>query len=376
METIYRDYAPKGVDFYYVYKALAHPELNGYITPFSLDERLMHIKEAKRTIGSEITWVCDTMANDVKHALGSAPNSEFIMDPEGKVAERRLWSRPEELRSDLERLVGPVENPTRVSDLDLRVEPPPKVASSGIVSRVQLPGRMRPIQFQPKPARQPFYAKLRAEVDQGLLRGSKGKLYLGFFLDPLYGVHWNNLVDPVKYEIKAPDGIVVSPTKGVGPRVKDASDIDPREFLLEVEKTTESDEPLQLTVRYYGCNDAEGWCVPVTQEYVIFLKPDPDGGSRMNPRGPGRGRRGSGSPMAMGGSGGGPGTQGGRGRRPDPEQMMQRLDANGDGKVTQEEVPEQMSRFLERMDQDGDGVVTREEISEAGPPPGGRQPIQ
>jgi len=33
------DYAPKGVKFYYMYKALAHPELDGYVNPFTLKIR-------------------------------------------------------------------------------------------------------------------------------------------------------------------------------------------------------------------------------------------------------------------------------------------------------------------------------------------------
>ena len=61
---MYRDYAPKGVKFYYIYKALAHPENDGYVRPVSLQERLLHIKEAKRTLGSEITWLADSISNE------------------------------------------------------------------------------------------------------------------------------------------------------------------------------------------------------------------------------------------------------------------------------------------------------------------------
>ena len=89
METIYRDYAPQGVNFYYIYKTLAHPELDGYIEPFTLEERLMHVKEAQRTLGSEITWISDSMSNDLKHALGDSPNSEFVVDPAGKIVRLR-----------------------------------------------------------------------------------------------------------------------------------------------------------------------------------------------------------------------------------------------------------------------------------------------
>ena len=92
METIYRDYAPKGVKFYYLYKSLAHPGLMGYVGPVTLKERLMQIQEAKRTLGMEIPWLCDTMGNDLKHAIGDASNSEYVLDPQGKIVRARDWS--------------------------------------------------------------------------------------------------------------------------------------------------------------------------------------------------------------------------------------------------------------------------------------------
>ncbi len=48
-----------------------------------------------------------------------------------------------------------------------------------------------------------------------------------------------------------------------------------------------------------------------------------------------------------------------------PEEMLERLDADRDGKVTQNEVPEREQGFVERFDHDGDGVVTRDEIVDA-----------
>ena len=87
--------------FVYLYKALAHPELNGYVNPVTLEERLAHIEEAKRTLGSEIPWIADTMTNDLKHAIGDRPNSEYLLDPEGKVLRGRAWINPSQLRKDL-----------------------------------------------------------------------------------------------------------------------------------------------------------------------------------------------------------------------------------------------------------------------------------
>ena len=132
-----RDYAPKGVKFFYIYKALAHPETNGYVAPFDLKERLLHVKEAKKKLGTKFSWICDTMKNDLKHALGDCPNSEFVIDPRGRVVRKRVWSRPAELRRDLEKLVGRVDKPTRVGDLNLPRLRPAEQARKGVVPRLQ-----------------------------------------------------------------------------------------------------------------------------------------------------------------------------------------------------------------------------------------------
>ena len=130
--------------FYYLYKALAHPELDGYVTPFTLKERLMHVAEAERTLGSEITWLADTMENDAKHALGDSPNSEFVFDKEGRLVTKRLWSDPEALREDLAKLAGSVKTPTRVSDLDMKTQPKREGAAKNVVLRLEVPGGCNP----------------------------------------------------------------------------------------------------------------------------------------------------------------------------------------------------------------------------------------
>ena len=80
---------------------------------------MAHVKEAQRTLGSKFTWICDAIDNPIKHAMGNAPNSEFVIDREGKLLRKRSWSNAAALRADLEELVGTVvnaEKPRRSAD--------------------------------------------------------------------------------------------------------------------------------------------------------------------------------------------------------------------------------------------------------------------
>jgi len=266
------DYQPKGVEFFYIYKPLAHPEYENYISPFTIQERLMHVMEAKRRLGSSITWLADTMDNAYHEVVGLTPNSELVIDPNGVVVARRAWSNPEALRRDLERLVGPIDNETQISDLDLPMQEPIGTVAKGIVPRVERPEGMMPMNVEPvlETSRTPFYTKLRVEGTPELYKTGSGTMYLGFHLDPLYRVHWNNEAPPMQYEITAPEGVTISPAKGTGAHPEDNADADPREFLLEVS----ADEPgkeFNIEVRYYACDDALTFCVPVKQEYSVAL---------------------------------------------------------------------------------------------------------
>ena len=278
METVKVDYAPKGVDFYYIYKPLAHPEFNNYVVPVNLEERLMHIEEAKRVLGSSITWLADTMDNVWHEVMANTPNSELILDPEGRVVVRRTWSDPVALRQDLEGLVGAVDHPTAIADLNLPAQPRMPAVAKGIVPRVELPPGMASIQVDPdlEATDIPFYVKIRAEGDPGLLQNGVGTMYLGFHLDPLYNVHWNNEAGPVTFNFSVPDGVTMTPSSGVGPEVDAPADADPREFLLQVDART-LEEPLDLEVFYFACDDALTFCIPVKQNYQISLARDNHG---------------------------------------------------------------------------------------------------
>lgn len=68
---------------------------------------------------------------------------------------------------------------------------------------------------------------------------------------------------------------------------------------------------------------------------------------------------------------GGPRGQGGG--RPDPAEMFNRLDKNTDGKVTRDEAPERMAQHFDELDKNSDGALTPDELKRpGGGGPGGR----
>lgn len=274
MEAVYRDYKDKNVNFYFVYKALAHPQGNGFVRPTTIKERLMHVEAAKKSLGTSIPWLADTMDNAFKHAMGNSNNAEFVIGPDGKIVRMRDWSNAEVLRADLAEFVGSIENPTKPRDLRLKTNYQRTKVARGVVQRVRPQTRMTAYKVETIQAGHPAYVKLRAEGD------GRGGLYLGFFTDPIHAVHWNNQAGPVQ--------VVVNGETSVGPKVAVKADADPREFLVKVGK-----EPVKITLKYVACDDKETWCKQLTQEFVVTLGTDPDAGRVSGQPGAG-GRRGFG----------------------------------------------------------------------------------
>jgi hypothetical protein len=336
LEAIYRDYAPKKVQFYFVYKALAHPERNGILQPITLEERLLQAREAPKRLGNTIPFLVDAIDNRLKHELGDRNNSEFIVDPEGKIVRKRTWSDPEQVRKDLEVLVGKVDKITKPEDLILKVgKVPASVAAKGVIQKIPRTG-LSAIVAEPRIEKgSVFYAKLRAEAATAVIEGSKGKLYLGFHLDPFLGAHWNNLKKPLRFELEIPDGVKLSMKSGESPKLNVEKDVDPREFLLDVEAWPEN-KTVRLTVTYAACTDDA--CHEVSQVYELRRQSDRDGGRAV--------------------SGGGF-----RGRS--PEEIVKQLmegDKNKDGKLTKDELPLNLQSRFEEFDLNKDGILDKDEI--------------
>ena len=240
------------MDFYFVYKALAHPQGNGFVRPTTIEERLLHVKAAKKALGTTIPWLADSMDNAFKHAMGDRPNSEFLIGPEGTVIGMQDWSSAERLRETLTKLVGAVENPTNPNDLKMVTRIDKTEVARGVVERVRPESGMTAFKVDTaQPEANPAYIKLRAEGD------GNGKMYLGFFVDPIHRVHWNNLAGPVQVEVNG--------KKHMGPKVSEKADADPREFIVDVDSGA-----VEITLTYVACDDKETWCNRLTQTLSLI----------------------------------------------------------------------------------------------------------
>jgi Ca2+-binding EF-hand superfamily protein len=373
VEAVHRDYATKGVKFYYVYRALAHPENNGIIKPFSLKERLMHIGEARQRLKTQVPWLADNMNNDFKRTIGNTNNSEFVLDPEGRIVHMQMWSNGDRLRVALQEHVGPVAKPTTVTELGIPIFQMRPNTHGTVLPRIEVPGIMVPLKIEPKQNGQPFYVKLRAEAEQSVLEKGSGKIYLGFHIDPIHNTHWNNLAKPLHFDIKASSPTKVTPASGNAPKLKIESDSDPREFLISLENANPN-APLDLTVYYFACSDDPAWCNQVEQEYSIHLARDEFGGAvfgrtfvpggpfRGGPSWEGQGQRGSGRPLSGFGGQRPQATRPNGAGPPNAEAIFSRFDRNSDGKLTENEVPAGLWQRLRNTDANNDGAITPEEF--------------
>jgi hypothetical protein len=101
---------------------------------------------------------------------------------------------------------------------------------------------------------------------------------------------------------------------------------------------------LNVTVRYYACDDAQTFCVPVTQRYQVRLASDPDGGSRRAPPAPEASRARAGTAF-----------------RDSREMVIRFFDADGNRSISSDEIEAAPDR-LRRLDRNGDGNVDRSEL--------------
>ena len=348
IEAAARDYYPLGVHFHYLYRLLTHPENHGYIKPFKQQERARQASIAKQLLYTQVPWLVDDMGNEAATDLAQDPaNNVFLFSGDGT----ELYAGPIEdakaLRAALAEVAGSVDVPTEAGALPNTELPPFKPLEEKFSPRVKvsMAARFLPLETTPLDSKAPYYVKLRAEGNQELLASGNGKMYLGFHIDPLYQVAWNNMGDPMKYAIKVPEG-VVAPSINTAQRVTaQATDAEPREFIIEARKLDLS-KPLTIQVNYSVHSLASRKNIDVSQQYMVYLQPDRFGGQVI-------GRQLSSPKRNVATPSGGAGNA--------YTMMLRRFDLDRNGKLSNDEVIGNLRNRFGEADANNDGFVTEKE---------------
>jgi hypothetical protein len=85
----------------------------------------------------------------------------------------------------------------------------------------------------------------------------------------------------MRFRLELPEGTSAEPREAEGPKVEVPADADPREFLVQIQNW--KSQPIKLHVDYFACNDEQGWCKQIHQEYELVLQADRDGGTVRRP---------------------------------------------------------------------------------------------
>ncbi len=133
--------------------------------------------------------------------------------------------------------------------------------------------------------------------------------------------------------------------------------------------TALAESPVDSDVLYVGTTDGALWVTTNGGHEWTPLVPKPDGDESPSEdqavvavADQSRGDRSSADDAQRRGGQGGRGGRGGRGMGG----MLQRMDANKDGKIQRSEAPERMSQFFDRLDTNGDGVLDEKELQAMG----------
>lgn len=353
IEAAYADFAPEGIQFFYFYKNLRHPELGGYVQAQNMSERLLQLEEARSKLGTKVPWIADTMDDDIRKGLRSGSWSVYLISPEGEVIYASGRIDANGLRRALSKAVGPSSTTTKASDLNLpQIGRNAKLVNEDSELGVARPEGLSIVTIIPTQPEETYYVKLRAEADDALLNTGTGRLFLGFYPDPIHGTYWNNLTEPMKFKLTLPDGVIATPTEASAQVGEGDKDTKPRQFWVDISSDKPFDD-LRLKLDYFGCTSE--MCLPLTHEYTIRMENE-NRGSRTY--GMNTGRTGNSKPSKSGGS------------------RMDRLDTDKDGLVSFDEMYSQMKKRngadysnvkaqqrFDKMDLNKDGVLSSEELT-------------
>jgi hypothetical protein len=349
IETTARAYESANVEFFYIYRYLAHPENNGYLQPFHIMERARQARIANQLLKTRIPWLLDTMENATAKALEQEENrnSIFIYSSDGIQRFAGPITDASTFRKALENLAGAPASEVNTTPPSAPKLKPINLKPAEVVNRIAfntLRESFLPLEVFPQKSRFSFYAKLRAEANETLLKSGNGKIYLGFHIDPLYDMEWNNRKDPLNYRVRAPMGVLV-PSSGRAPYIADpTADSEPREFILDARQLDMS-KPLSIKVEYYVKSSNGRQRKKVSQSYLVYLKADPYAGQAYRRQVPYGGFSLPRKKQAA----------------PKIHPALLRYDKNKDGRITRSELPGTLNMKFRDIYTNRDGYLSDEE---------------
>jgi hypothetical protein len=304
---------------------------------------------AGELLHTRIPWLCDTMDNQTAAALEYESNNLFIFNQQGIEEFAGTITDTAAFQKAVIRFAGPVDNPTPIESIPRPEIPPLNMPQARVTERVEVDPQREayfPLQITPIDSGKPFYIKMRIEANKELLETGNGRLILGFHIDPIYKVEWNNLGETIRYTMKVPRGSAISPSISSAEKVTvQATDTDPREFMLEARKWDIS-RPVPITVDYSVHSPASKRNFNLSQQYIIYLDRDLFGGAVFGRQDTDRAK-----PT----------------ERPKPKAspyagMLRKFDIDRDGKLTFDEAPVRMQQRWDDADANADGNVDEQEF--------------
>ncbi|MDF7799820.1 hypothetical protein P4C99_10110 [Pontiellaceae bacterium B1224] len=352
IEAAARDFYPKGVRFFYIYRNLRHPENNGYIRPFNVKERARQVQLAQELLNTSVPWLYDPIDNPIVKALAPDETSGvLIFSRNGEEEYQGEISDNDSFRSKLTELAGTVFKPFKMNELPRPSIQPINLPEAILLPRAQVnvnTDKLKPLQITPVESRAPFYVKARIEGSENVLKSGDGKLYLGFHIDPLYHVEWNNLGEPLSYILKAPKG-VIAPSINSAPRVTGVvTDSEPREFILQARKL-DLKKPIAMEVTY-SVHTSANRNLEVTQQYLIYLEHDMLGGEVI-------GRQLNISEKI-------PSADKNVASSNAYKAMLRRFDVDRNGELTEDEVIGRLNSRFDSIDLNHDGAISESEYAD------------
>lgn len=104
LNELYRRYRDKGFEFLTVYVREPHPGEH-YPHHTSWEQKLRYARQCREEDGIETTLLVDDLEGTVHRAYGTLPNMVYIVDKDGKIAYKAMWTDHQEIEQVLENLV-------------------------------------------------------------------------------------------------------------------------------------------------------------------------------------------------------------------------------------------------------------------------------